>query len=84
MNYREDNLREKLMSIREKYNGSPNHHLPQRNPEVLYPLSQQVDIDPHPSRNYDHIPFEYSPVRKDRIHFERPKVELKCERAYST
>ena len=85
MHLNDDGLKEKLKSIRDKYNGSPNVHLPSRNPEVLYPLSQQMDFDPHSRRQHlDHIPFEYSPVRKERIHFERPKIELKCERAYTT
>ena len=43
-----------------------------------------MDYDHHPRRTLDHVPFEYSPVRKDRIHFDRPKLDLKCERAYTS
>ena len=79
----EENYKEKLMSIRDKYNNSPLTAPAPRGNEMLYPLSQQMDYSSHPKRTYDHLISESSPVRKERPHYERPKVELKCEKAYS-
>ena len=79
----EENYKEKLRSIRDKYNNSPCKAPAHRGSEMLYPLSQQIDYSPHPRRTHEHLISESSPIRKERTHYERPKVELKCDRAYS-
>jgi len=79
----EEDYKEKLRSIRDKYNNSPLTAPVPRGSEMLYPLSQQMDYSAHPKRTYDHLVSESSPIRKERPYCERPKTDLKCERVYS-
>ena len=48
----EENYKEKLRSIRDKYNSSTHIAPANRGTEMLYPLSQQMDYSPHPRRTH--------------------------------